>query len=53
MFEAGRSGEDMSTGFGLSIVEQIAELHGWTVDLTDGSDGGARFEFRDVESMPP
>ncbi|WP_255563885.1 hypothetical protein [Haloferax sp. Atlit-19N] len=24
----------------------IANAHGWQVDVTDGTDGGARFEFR-------
>jgi signal transduction histidine kinase len=38
-------GED-GTGFGLAIVEQIAHAHGWSVSVTDGRDGGARFEFR-------
>lgn len=33
------------TGFGLAIVESIAEAHGWSVGVTEGSDGGARFEF--------
>ncbi|MFD1586770.1 PAS domain S-box protein [Halorientalis brevis] len=37
------------TGFGLAIVTQIADAHDWTVSITDGSDGGARFEFRDVD----
>ncbi|WP_459889733.1 receiver/sensor box histidine kinase [Halostagnicola bangensis] len=39
------------SGFGLAIVEQIAEAHGWTVRVTDGTDGGARFEFEGVESQ--
>jgi signal transduction histidine kinase len=34
------------TGLGLTIVEEIAEAHDWTVSLTNGSLGGARFEFR-------
>ena len=42
-----------STGFGLSIVEGVAESHGWTVELTEGTEGGARFEFRDVDAEPP
>jgi len=33
---------------GLRIVQQVAEAHGWSVDVTDGSEGGARFEFRGV-----
>lgn len=34
------------TGFGLSIVQQIAEAHGWDVTVTDAEGGGACFEFR-------
>ncbi|ELZ44175.1 11-domain light and oxygen sensing his kinase [Halorubrum coriense DSM 10284] len=41
----GVTSSDGGTGFGLSIVADIAEAHGWTVSVTDGSDGGARFEF--------
>jgi signal transduction histidine kinase len=33
------------TGFGLSIVKQIAEAHGWSVSLIESTDGGVRFEF--------
>ncbi|MFD1594513.1 ATP-binding protein, partial [Haloplanus litoreus] len=49
IFEAGFSTAEDGTGFGLSIVEQVAEAHGWTVRATDGSDGGARFEMTGVE----
>ncbi|TKX82801.1 HAMP domain-containing histidine kinase, partial [Halorubrum sp. SS5] len=38
------------TGFGLSIVAQIADAHRWDVGVTDGPDGGARFEITGVES---
>ncbi|MFC7058033.1 hybrid sensor histidine kinase/response regulator [Halovenus salina] len=37
------------TGFGLGIVSQIAEAHDWNVEITDGSEGGARFEFHGVK----
>jgi len=36
-------------GFGLPVVVEIADLHGWSVASTDGDAGGARFEFRGVE----
>ncbi len=36
------------TGFGLSIVRDIADAHGWTVTVTTGPTGGARFEFTGV-----
>ncbi|MBB6646465.1 hybrid sensor histidine kinase/response regulator [Halobellus ruber] len=48
IFEAGFSTADGSSGFGLTIVREIAEAHGWTVTVTDGADGGARFEFTGV-----
>jgi PAS domain S-box-containing protein len=46
VFEAGVSGSADGTGFGLTIVRQIAEAHGWTVRVVEGYLGGARFEFR-------
>ncbi len=49
IFEAGYTTHDDGTGFGLSIVEQIATAHGWTIRATDGSAGGARFEITGVE----
>ncbi|WP_353633854.1 PAS domain S-box protein [Halobacterium sp. NMX12-1] len=49
VFEAGYSEDPDGTGFGLSIVEQVAEAHGWRVEATEG-DGGARFEVTGVES---
>ena len=46
VLERGYTTADDGTGFGLAIVAQIAEGHGWSVSITDGSEGGARFEFR-------
>jgi signal transduction histidine kinase len=37
------------TGFGLAIVRQIAEAHGWAIAVTESESGGARFEFRGVD----
>ena len=48
VFEAGYSTATGSSGFGLAIVTEIAEAHGWTVGVTDATDGGARFEFTGV-----
>lgn len=45
VFEAGVSGAEMGSGLGLAIVRRVAEAHGWAVSVTDGSEGGARFEF--------
>ncbi|WP_050031793.1 PAS domain S-box protein [Halorubrum halophilum] len=49
VFESGHTTSESGTGFGLAIVERIAEAHGWEVTLTEGDDGGARFEFTGVE----
>ena len=49
IFESGYSTARDGTGFGLSIVQQVADAHGWTVRARNGSDGGARFEIDDVE----
>jgi len=49
VFEAGHSTSEAGTGFGLSIVEQVAEAHGWNIGVSEGSKGGARFEFTGVE----
>jgi PAS domain S-box-containing protein len=49
VFDAGYSTTTGGTGFGLSIVEQVAAAHGWDVTVTDGTDGGARFEITGFE----
>jgi len=48
VFDPGHSTETDGTGFGLSIVERIAEAHGWEVSVTESRAGGARFEFTGV-----
>ncbi|MXV62468.1 response regulator [Natronorubrum sp. JWXQ-INN-674] len=48
VFEIGYSTSNDGAGFGLNIVKQIVDAHGWTIDVTDGSDGGTRFEIRGV-----
>lgn len=45
LFDPGTTTSDDGTGFGLSIVRQIADAHGWTVDAETTTDGGARFVF--------
>ena len=50
VLEWGHSTERDGTGLGLGIVDRIAEAHGWTVAVTEGTDGGARFEVTGVES---
>jgi PAS domain S-box-containing protein len=48
VFEAGYSTADAGTGFGLNIVREIVEAHGWTVAVADSEAGGARFEITGV-----
>jgi signal transduction histidine kinase len=49
VLEAGYSTAEEGTGFGLTIVKEIAEAHGWEIRITEGTDGGARFEITGVE----
>lgn len=51
VFENGYSTTRYGTGFGLSIVETVADAHGWTVDLVESESGGARFDFGDVTAI--
>jgi PAS domain S-box-containing protein len=63
VFEPGFSTRSGGTGFGLNIVKEVFEAHGWTVTVTAGAgaapdpatpqqDGGAgaRFEIRGLEA---
>ncbi|WP_277541759.1 GAF domain-containing protein [Haloarcula laminariae] len=50
IFESGYSTSDRGTGFGLAIVREIVEAHGWRIRATDSETGGARFEITGVES---
>lgn len=49
VFAYGYSTKDGGTGFGLNIVQEIAGNHGWDIHLTEGTAGGARFEFTNVD----
>ncbi|MGQ3328176.1 sensor histidine kinase [Halorubrum sp. FL23] len=53
VFDPGHSADKDGTGFGLSIVERIAEAHGWEVAVAESRTGGARFEFTDVDLTDP
>ena len=46
VLEPGYSSACGGTGFGLTIVKRIVEAHGWALSITDGTDGGARFEIK-------
>lgn len=45
VFGWGHSTGAEGTGFGLAIVTQIVQAHGWTFDVRGAEDGGARFEI--------
>ena len=45
VFDPGHSTSEEGTGFGLAIVREIANAHGWSVRVTGGAAGGARFEL--------
>lgn len=53
IFDAGYSTTQHGTGFGLRIVDQVADAHGWELSVRNSDDGGARFEISDVEMLPP
>ncbi|MEZ3165000.1 PAS domain S-box protein [Halorubrum sp. RMP-47] len=51
VFEAGYSTNEEGTGFGLRIVEEVADAHGWELSVTESKQGGARFEMSGVETI--
>jgi len=50
VFESGYTTADDGTGFGLAIIEEIADAHGWIITITESADDGAQFEIRGVET---
>jgi PAS domain S-box-containing protein len=49
VFDVGYSTTADGTGFGLDIVRQFADVHGWEITVTESVDGGARFDVTGVE----
>jgi len=49
VLEPGISEMEHGAGLGLVVVAKIVDTHGWTIRVTDGSAGGARFEITGVE----
>jgi PAS domain-containing protein len=53
VFEVIHAEADEGTGFGLTIVAEVATAHGWDVAVTESESGGARFEVTGVETLEP
>jgi GAF domain-containing protein len=49
VFEPGFSTNPDGTGFGLRIAKQVADAHNWEMQLSEGENGGARFQITGVE----
>ena len=49
VFDVGYTTRPDGTGFGLAIVRDIVDAHGWSIAATEGAAGGARFEVTGVE----
>lgn len=50
VFESGYTTDDAGTGFGLAIVKEIVDAHGWSIDIQRSEAGGARFEISGVST---
>jgi len=51
IFGAGYSTAEEGTGFGLRIVRQIADAHGWAIQVIDSDDGETRVEITGVDTV--
>ena len=52
VFERGHTTSEDGTGFGLAIVRDVIDAHGWHITICEGTNGGARFEI-DVGGQEP
>lgn len=52
VFEYGYSSSPDGTGFGLAIVKEVVDAHGWSIAITESQAGGARFEVTIPEQDP-
>ncbi|WP_080509822.1 histidine kinase N-terminal 7TM domain-containing protein [Haloarcula marismortui] len=50
VFEQGYTTNTEGTGFGLAIVKDIVQAHGWEISVTEAESGGARFVVECHES---
>lgn len=51
VLEPGYTTRTNGTGFGLSIVQQIANAHDWELAVTESAEGGTRFEITGVQRL--
>ncbi|THE64452.1 PAS domain S-box protein [Salinadaptatus halalkaliphilus] len=52
VFEAGYSTSDTGSGYGLLIIREIVDVHGWDVRITDAETSGVRLEVSNVNVVP-
>ncbi|MDY7083008.1 MAG: HAMP domain-containing sensor histidine kinase, partial [Halobacteria archaeon] len=45
VFNTGYTSANDGTGLGLSIVEKVVEAHGWSIEVSESEEGGARFDI--------
>jgi signal transduction histidine kinase len=50
VFESGYSTTESGTGFGLTIVEEIVDAHGWSINIAESATQGTQFEITGVTS---
>jgi len=53
LFNPGVTTDPDGTGFGLVIISDIIDAHGWEITATESAAGGARFEITGVEFVTP
>jgi signal transduction histidine kinase len=51
VFDDGYSTSESGTGFGLTIVKQVVDAHGWEISVTDSADDGAQFDVTGVDTV--
>jgi len=51
VFESAYSTARGNTGFGLAIVKEIVDAHGWEIAVREAATGGARFEITGAETV--
>ena len=49
VFEPGYTTDGDGIGYGLAIVKQVCEAHGWAISVSESEAGGARFDVTGVE----